>query len=47
MVAKYGVNETKVFLLVAWDDVCRPKSEGGLEIRKNNDVSKDLITKLG
>ena len=42
-----GINETKVFPLVAWDDVCRPKSEGSLGIRKNNDVNKASITKLG
>ena len=37
------VNEAKVFPLVAWDDICKPKSEGGLEIRKNNDVNKASI----
>ena len=42
-----GINENKVFPLVAWDDVCRPKSEGGLGIRKNNDANKAAITKLG
>ena len=41
-----GVNETKVFPLVAWDDVCRQNSEGGLRIRKNSDVNKASITKL-
>ena len=41
-----GVNETKVFPLVAWDDVCRQKSEEGLRIRKNSDVNKASITKL-
>ena len=34
-----GINENKVFPLVAWDDVCRPKSEGGLGIKKNNYVN--------
>ena len=29
-----GVNGTKVFLVVAWDDVYRPQFEGGLGIRK-------------
>ena len=27
-----GSIETKVIPLVAWDDVCRPESEGGLGI---------------
>ena len=42
-----GINDNKVFPLVTWDDVCRPKSEGSLGIRKNNDDNKALITKLG
>ena len=42
-----GSNESKSFPLVAWDDVCRPKFEGKLEIRKNEDVNKATITKLG
>ena len=41
-----GSNETKVFPLVAWDNVCRPKSEGGLGIRKNEDVNKASFAKL-
>ena len=40
------VNEIKVFPLVAWDDVCRPKSERGLGIKKNKDVNKASRTKL-
>ena len=32
--------------LVARDDICRTRSEGGLGIRKNEDVNKTLITKL-
>ena len=35
-----------MFPLVAWDNVCRPKSEGGLGIRKNKDVNKASIAKL-
>lgn len=31
--------------MVAWDEVCRPK--GGIGIRKNDDINKALITKLG
>ena len=27
--------------------VCRPKSEGGLGIKRNEDVNKASITKLG
>ena len=42
-----GSNETKGFPLVAWDEICRPKSEGGLGIRMNENVNKASITKLG
>ena len=42
-----GFKEAKGFPLVAWDEVCRPKSEGGLGIRRNEDVNKATITKLG
>ena len=42
-----GINEIKVFPLVASDDVCRSKFEESLGIRKNNDVNKASITKLG
>ena len=42
-----GYKEAKEFPLVAWDEVCRPKSEGGLGIRMNEDVNKATITKLG
>lgn len=47
MELKCGVNETKIFPLVAWDDIYRPKSQGGLGIRKNNNANKTSITKLG
>ena len=42
-----GDNGIKVFTLVSWDNVCRPKSEGGLGIRKNDEVNRATITKLG
>ena len=42
-----GANETEVFLLVAWDNVCRPKFEGDLGIKKNDDVNKASIAKVG
>ena len=35
------------FPLVAWDEVCGPKLEGGLGIRKNEGGNKITITKLG
>ena len=38
-----GFKEAKGFSLVAWDEVCRPKSERGLEIRRNEDVNKATI----
>ena len=41
------VNETKVFPLVVWNDVCRLKFEEGIGIMKNNDVNKTSIMKLG
>ena len=41
------VSGTKAFPLVAWDNVCRPKCEGGLGIRNNEDVNKASIAKLG
>ena len=47
MLPNIGSNEAKGFPLVVWDDVCRPKSEGGLGIRRNEDVNKALIIKLG
>ena len=40
------INNTKAFPLIAWDDVCRLKYEGGLRIRKNKDVNKAAIDKL-
>ena len=42
-----GSNETKVFPLASWDNGCKPKSEEGLGIRKNDDVNKASIVKLG
>ena len=36
-----------MFPLVARDAICRPKYEGGLGIRKNNDINKASIAKLG
>ena len=42
-----GDNGIKVFPFVSWDNVCRPKSEGGLGIRKNDEVNRATITKLG
>ena len=42
-----GSNESKGFPLIAWDDVCRPKSKEGLGIRSYEDVNKATITKLG
>ena len=41
-----GGNGTKAFPLVAWNDICRPKFEGGLGIRKNKDVNRASIAKL-
>ena len=32
--------------LVAWEEVCKPKSEWGLRIRGDTNVNKTLITKL-
>ena len=42
-----GSKEAIRFPLVAWDEVCRPKSKESLGIRRNEDVNKALITKLG
>ena len=42
-----GDNGTKVFPLVAWDNVCRPNYEGGLGIRKTDEVNRPTIAKLG
>ena len=42
-----GDNETKVFPLVAWDEVCIPKSKGGLGLKKNDEVNGTTIAKLG
>ena len=40
-----GFHGTKVFPLVAWDDVCRPTFEGGLGIKKKEDVNRASIAK--
>ena len=33
--------------LVSWEKVCKPKTEGGLGIRKSRDMNKALIAKVG
>ncbi|CAN6316611.1 unnamed protein product [Urochloa humidicola] len=41
-----GVQEedsSKSFHFRSWDDICRPKHEGGLGIRKLQDVNKSLV----
>ena len=42
-----GPKEDKEILLVAYDEVCRPKAKGGLGIRRNEDVNKASFIKLG
>ena len=42
-----GCKEAKGFPLVAWNEVCRPKFEGRLEIKRNVDVNNATISKLG
>ena len=42
-----GLNEAKCIPLVALDEVCRPKYDEGLGMRRNEDVNKGSITKLG
>ena len=42
-----GFKEAKQFPLIAWDEAYRPKSKGGLGIRRNEYVNKTAITKLG
>lgn len=32
---------------MAWDKICRPKSDGGLGIRKTIDVSTNFLAKQG
>ena len=39
-----GFKEAKGFPLVAWNEVCRPKFEGRLEIRRNVDVNNATIS---
>lgn len=31
---------------MSWDDVCKPKDEGGLVIRKIDDIAKTVAVKL-
>lgn len=33
--------------LVAWDKICRPKTDGGLGIRKSREMNKALVAKVG
>lgn len=33
--------------LVSWEKVCKPKTEGGLGIRKSRDMNRALIAKVG
>lgn len=33
--------------MIAWDKIYRPKCEGGLGIKKINDVNTTLLAKLG
>lgn len=33
--------------VISWDKICRPTCEGGLGIRKIQDVNVALLTKLG
>ena len=42
-----GSNESIGFPLVAWEEVCRPKCERYLGIRRNENVDKASIIKLG
>lgn len=40
-------NKKSNFPPVAWDDVCVPKSHGGLRIRKSNHLNMAFLAKLG
>ena len=41
-----GFKEAKRFPLIAWDEAYKPKSKGGLGIRRNEYVNNIAITKL-
>lgn len=40
-----GVEEKKRMSLVAWDQVCRPKSKGGLGLERVQTLNEDLMSK--
>lgn len=42
-----GLEEKTKINLVNWEKVCKPKSMGGLGIRKISDLKKALLTKIG
>ena len=40
-------HKSRGFPLIVWEEVCKPKFKRGLGIRRNEDVNKTSITKLG
>lgn len=42
-----NVNEKKGWILVAWNNVCKPKSCGGLGLRKLSDMNSAMLGKVG
>lgn len=42
-----GKPDSRKFITVAWDKVCKPREEGGLGIRRFRDVNFAMLMKLG
>ena len=42
-----GIEDKKRMSLIAWDKICKPKLEGGFDIRSARSMNKALLAKQG